>query len=146
MNYSSGQDLPQASNDQYMDWDGLEALNNSNALGDASSFDPSFYVAPANGQTDGANLAPTSNQLVRRNGNQQLAARSRNGAWEDINGGPPQPWEEEEDENLDDKALMAKRDAQAKRKQIPPFVQKLSRPVLPRLIHLGNLLTNFSAS
>ncbi len=31
------------------------------------------------------------------------------------------------DEDLEQKALIAKRDAQAKRKPIPPFVQKLSR-------------------
>lgn len=35
-------------------------------------------------------------------------------------------WRNEGDD-LDQKALVAKRDAQAKRKQIPPFVQKLSR-------------------
>jgi len=36
----------------------------------------------------------------------------------------------EENDNielLEEKATVAKRDAQAKRKQIPPFVQKLSR-------------------
>lgn len=32
-------------------------------------------------------------------------------------------------DDLDQKALAAQRDAQAKRKQIPPFVQKLSRSV-----------------
>ncbi|KAK3077796.1 hypothetical protein LTS18_009230, partial [Coniosporium uncinatum] len=63
MSYSSGQDPPQALNDQYMDWDGLEALNNSNTFGDTSSFDPPFYATSGNGQADGANLAPTSNQL-----------------------------------------------------------------------------------
>lgn len=30
-------------------------------------------------------------------------------------------------EHLEERALRAKREAQAKRKQIPPFVQKLSR-------------------
>jgi heat shock transcription factor, other eukaryote len=30
-------------------------------------------------------------------------------------------------EALEERALRAKREAQAKRKQIPPFVQKLSR-------------------
>jgi heat shock transcription factor len=30
-------------------------------------------------------------------------------------------------ELLEEKAIIAKRDAQSKRKQIPPFVQKLSR-------------------
>lgn len=39
---------------------------------------------------------------------------------------PPQGYPSQEDE-LDRQALRAKRDAEAKRKQIPPFVQKLSR-------------------
>ena len=34
-------------------------------------------------------------------------------------------------ERLEEKAAIAKRDAQSKRKQIPPFVQKLSRYALP---------------
>jgi heat shock transcription factor len=33
----------------------------------------------------------------------------------------------DDDEELEHKAAAAKKDAQAKRKQIPPFVQKLSR-------------------
>ena len=46
--------------------------------------------------------------------------------------GPPPPVENEyrsqaEYDNLDHRALLAQRDAHAKRKQIPPFVQKLSR-------------------
>lgn len=55
----------------------------------------------------------------------------------------PEPWVDFDDPNmlplgdgmdendyievLEEKAVQAKRDAQAKRKQIPPFVQKLSR-------------------
>ena len=39
---------------------------------------------------------------------------------------PPQGYLDQEDD-LDQQALRAKRDAEAKRKQIPPFVQKLSR-------------------
>ena len=39
---------------------------------------------------------------------------------------PPQSYPSQEDE-LDQQAVRAKRDAEAKRKQIPPFVQKLSR-------------------
>ena len=34
---------------------------------------------------------------------------------------------EEDEEDLETKVALAKRDAQGKRKQIPPFVQKLSR-------------------
>ena len=36
-------------------------------------------------------------------------------------------WPAAQYDDLDQKALIAKRDAQAKRKQIPPFIQKLSR-------------------
>ena len=39
---------------------------------------------------------------------------------------PPQGYPKQDDD-LDQQALRAKRDAEAKRKQIPPFVQKLSR-------------------
>ncbi|KAF2087563.1 hypothetical protein K490DRAFT_11203, partial [Saccharata proteae CBS 121410] len=64
-------------------------------------------------------------QLVRRNNNNQLATRNFP---EYGNAMPNQHgWENAEDEeDLEAQALKAKRDAQAKRKQIPPFVQKLS--------------------
>ena len=39
---------------------------------------------------------------------------------------PPQGYSNQDDD-LDQQALRAKKDAEAKRKQIPPFVQKLSR-------------------
>jgi len=47
-------------------------------------------------------------------------------------GGPPPPPENRyqgqgDPDDLDHRALLAQQDAQAKRKQIPPFVQKLSR-------------------
>lgn len=35
--------------------------------------------------------------------------------------------EDDDEQDLDRKVQLAKRDAQGKRKQIPPFVQKLSR-------------------
>ncbi|PSK56634.1 Heat shock factor protein [Elsinoe australis] len=106
-----------------------------NAL-DSTGFDPALF--PPNFQTvqpqafpDINQIAPSpSNQLVRRPTNQQLQTRSPmlpqqqwlsptqpNGrAWEELGG--------EEDE-LNQKAAIAKREAQAKRKQIPPFVLKL---------------------
>lgn len=68
-------------------------------------------------------------QLVRRNPNQQLAAR-RNTPWGALNNNEQQPeWppREDEDDQLEQKALVAKKEAQSRRKQIPPFVQKLSR-------------------
>ncbi|KAF2404811.1 hypothetical protein EJ06DRAFT_456572, partial [Trichodelitschia bisporula] len=72
--------------------------------------------------------APTAaSQLIRRNPQQQVATRVRS-AWTDPTGQMPPPgWEQvEEEEDLEAKAMAAKREAQAKRKQIPPFVQKLS--------------------
>jgi heat shock transcription factor len=83
---------------------------------------------------DGLEEAPAvdadivSGQLVRRNPNHQLAPRGRN-AWDGFNNEKQGEWPSvgREDEELEQKALMARRDAQSKRKQIPPFVQKLSR-------------------
>jgi heat shock transcription factor len=75
-----------------------------------------------------------SNQLTRRPTN-QLANRGKpysdsGGTWVDPNQGPTDPvdgsWTEK-DEDLEQKAQLAKRDAMSKRKQIPPFVQKLAR-------------------
>lgn len=66
-------------------------------------------------------------QLVRRNPNHQLAPAPRQSHWEGY-ASPGQQWEHmDNDEELEQKAAVAKKDAQAKRKQIPPFVQKLSR-------------------
>lgn len=79
---------------------------------------------------DGLNDASdmSSGQLVRRNPNQQLAPAPRRGQWDGFPS-PTQQWENmaDDDEELEQKAAIAKKDAQAKRKQIPPFVQKLSR-------------------
>ncbi|KAF2275179.1 uncharacterized protein EI97DRAFT_79584 [Westerdykella ornata] len=68
-----------------------------------------------------------SGQLVRRNPNQQLAAR-RPAPWETMNNDLQGDWhhQDDEDEELEQKALLAKKEALAKKKTIPPFVQKLS--------------------
>lgn len=93
-----------------------------------ATFDPNMY--PSFGLGQSANL-PTvksspSNQLVRRNTNQQLMVGNQA---QDQWLAPPTTgtaWEvNDSDQELDRKAAMAKRDAQAKRKQIPPFVLKL---------------------
>ncbi|GAB7343792.1 hypothetical protein MBLNU457_1765t1 [Dothideomycetes sp. NU457] len=93
-----------------------------------TTFDPNIY--PSFGLGQPANL-PTvksspSNQLVRRNTNQQLMVGNQA---QDQWLAPPTTgaaWEvNDSDQELDRKAAMAKRDAQAKRKQIPPFVLKL---------------------
>lgn len=86
--------------------------------------------------------APTpSTQLARRpniNNNRQLVAPrtydNSGDAWPfgddgmmDSQNGHGASGENDDIEALEEKAAVAKRDAQSKRKQIPPFVQKLSR-------------------
>ncbi|KAF2199313.1 hypothetical protein GQ43DRAFT_376583 [Delitschia confertaspora ATCC 74209] len=83
-------------------------------------------VSSANPTPSGASYP---GQLVRRNPNQQLAARARTpwDAFNELSPGQQGGWEHtDDDEDLEQKALLARKDAQAKRKQIPPFVQKLS--------------------
>lgn len=80
------------------------------------------------------NNLPPPNQLARRPMNQIATIPNSNGnQWipdpnsataTAVNGG----WEDDIDE-LEQKAQVAKRDSQAKRKQIPPFVLKLRRLV-----------------
>lgn len=113
--------------------------NVPSAYPDPSLYDSNMYTTNTNGsipQVSGTNLptdpATYSGQLVKRNTNQQLAARGRS-PWETFNGdsgGGQQAggWENtDDDEELEQKAMLARKDAQSKRKQIPPFVQKLSR-------------------
>ncbi|EXJ91892.1 hypothetical protein A1O3_00442 [Capronia epimyces CBS 606.96] len=78
-------------------------------------------------------LPQPSNQLARRPV-AQLAARGRisedNNAWVDTANGDSHPaeadWANDDIAELEARAQIAKREAQAKRKQIPPFVQKLN--------------------
>lgn len=89
-----------------------------------------------------ASLPGSSTQLARRPINSQLVTTAQRSTYD--NG--VEPWTpfgeesimdpqntngtmEESDsiERLEERAAIAKRDAQSKRKQIPPFVQKLSR-------------------
>ncbi len=120
-------------NDSYMNW------NDPSLNVDMSGFNnPSLYDAYGNSMAaaghdrvvsleDGADM--NMGQLVRRNPNQQLAPAPRRNQWDGYPS-PTQQWETMDDEEeLEQKAAVAKKDAQAKRKQIPPFVQKLSRYV-----------------
>jgi hypothetical protein len=69
---------------------------------------------------------PTSNQLVRRNNNQQALVRQQ--GYEDEqsqNRNSAEVGDEEDD--LDKQAAQAMADHQAHRKPIPPFVQKLAK-------------------
>ena len=73
--------------------------------------------------------APTSQELVRRSRNNHLAPAqsqmqqgSAGEGWNGFN-----QYDDEDEADLERRVAAAKKDAQGKRKQIPPFVQKLSR-------------------
>ena len=121
---------PQTPQDPAFNW---QSQDTSNSIYP----DSSVY----SGQTQNAyhQISPmksqSTNQLARRIPNQPIIpiqnyANNGNGAWQ-VNDGTSDMqsgdgWQMQYDD-LDQKALLAKKDAEAKRKQIPPFVQKLSR-------------------
>ena len=79
--------------------------------------------------------SPLGNQVVRRQpDNQIVPMMSYNNSdyplgadYGGLQQSAEEGWPAAQYDDLDQKALIAKRDAQAKRKQIPPFIQKLSR-------------------
>ena len=99
----------------------------------ANPYDSNNYSYGVNNSqtpTYGSNIAPApSTELVRRNRNQALApANLPQQQDENWNGfGQPASMSDEDEADLDVRVGLAKKDAQGKRKQIPPFVQKLSR-------------------
>lgn len=118
---------------QLVDWISADGSGNLNSqFSGVPGFDTSIYDTDLDNSLGLASGGVPSNQLVRRHPNQQLVSRGNNG-WHDTSdsaGGPGQSaWEamDEGEEDLEQRALVAKKEAQAKRKQIPPFVQKLSR-------------------
>lgn len=113
-------------------FDFSQPFSNDQIFPDTSTLDGSALALPGNPQASANFPGQISNNthstdLVRRGRNQQLAPASM----------PPDAWSglgttsalsgDEDEQELDMKVQMAKRDAQGKRKQIPPFVQKLSR-------------------
>lgn len=96
-------------------------------------------VVSLDGLNDGGDMG--AGTLVRRNQNQQLAARGRSPWGDPFNTqGQPGTWENtDDDEELERKAALAKKDAAGKRKTIPPFVQKLSRYVPLTCLLDGNM-------
>ncbi|KAL4914472.1 hypothetical protein BDW62DRAFT_190405 [Aspergillus aurantiobrunneus] len=130
-NYSptSGSSL---SNDQFLQW----GQNPSSSTIPTSSFpDTNTYsnAGTLSPSTHDVSAAPTaSNQVARRQPTNQMVNRSR--SYEQPSASLPEQgnvpgesggWSESLEE-LYQRAIVAKREAQAKRKQIPPFVQKLS--------------------
>ncbi|CAO2649582.1 Nn.00g069670.m01.CDS01 [Neocucurbitaria sp. VM-36] len=123
------QDIP-VQNDPYMNWNDPAMSADMSGFNDPSLYDTYSASMAGGGHNrvvsleDGADL--NMGQLVRRNPNQQLAPAPRRSQWDGYPS-PTQQWETvDDDDELEQKAAAAKKDAQLKRKQIPPFVQKLS--------------------
>jgi heat shock transcription factor len=121
---------PQLSDEQFLEW-GQQTAQPLNQYSDPAYYQSMNSIAPSNAQV--------SNQLTRRPMN-QVATRPKQpenatSGWFDGNGGNNGPFPQQQVdsgsgddiEELKRRAAIAKRDAEAKRKQIPPFVQKLSR-------------------
>ncbi|KAI2632331.1 hypothetical protein GGR54DRAFT_30264 [Hypoxylon sp. NC1633] len=125
---------PYNSQDQLLRWNGNTAAN---FVDNTSNGVNSYGVIPSPTQAQYPQSTP-SNVLARRGLNNALVATNRafspqqNDPWSnfDENLMPNQTNgtinEHDNIEVLEEKAQRAKRDAQAKRKQIPPFVQKLN--------------------
>ena len=109
-----------------------QGFSGDSAIAEASAFSANnLNSGQASNYGNSVVGMPQSTDLVRRARNQQLGPPNAGQGQEDWNGGAygntHGPGEEENEQELDMKVAMAKRDAQGKRKQIPPFVQKLSR-------------------
>lgn len=111
-----GQDL---SDDQFLQWGNGAAAQ---AYGSAGTY-------PSNTDAYSSNA---SNQLARRPASQAIARAPKyenaGSQWPDQNGAqsaPDDAWSDDI-QDLEAKAQVAKKENQSKRKQIPPFVQKLS--------------------
>ncbi|RMZ87944.1 hypothetical protein DV736_g4825, partial [Chaetothyriales sp. CBS 134916] len=119
------QSMDQLSDDQFLQWS--QATPSTNPYQEASAF-----PASSDGSAKYAANAQTAPSQLSRRPMSQMVARPR---YDSV--APSQPWPEaaqsqaegawaDDIQVLEQKAQMAKRDAQAKRKQIPPFVQKLN--------------------
>jgi heat shock transcription factor len=127
----------QLTNDQFLRW---------SQTGDNTNYaDPynmnSFVGNSMTGQQYQQPVPASSTQIARRPMNRQMVPTAPRATFDNPNDpwgpfgdesllDPQNPNGVEETDNielLEEKAVIAKRDAQSKRKQIPPFVQKLSR-------------------
>jgi heat shock transcription factor len=126
----------QLTNDQFLRWSQTGDNTNYADLYNMNSF---ANNAMSNQQYQQP-VQASSTQLARRPVNRQMVPTARatfdnpNDPWgpfgDDSLLDPQNANGMEETDNielLEEKAVLAKRDAQSKRKQIPPFVQKLSR-------------------
>jgi heat shock transcription factor, other eukaryote len=127
----------QLTNDQFLRWS--QAGDNTNY---ADPYNMNSFVNNAvSSQQYQQPVQASSTQLARRPMNRQMVPTAPRATFDN----PNDPWGSFGDDNLlnpqnpngmeetdniellEEKAMIAKRDAQSKRKQIPPFVQKLSR-------------------
>lgn len=122
---------PELSNDQFLEW-GQTGQPTSTYSG-SSNYNFSANPYPSNN-------TQASTQLARRPVSQMIPLARQGdgihtGQWLDqlqATAGDAQPAEgslgdDDDIEELERRAQIAKREAQSKRKQIPPFVQKLNR-------------------
>jgi heat shock transcription factor len=149
-----GSTSPPLTDEQFFKWGQNAAANASSYPDPAAAYNANLYhgitgnmasmaqaTQTANSQRPPSTPSSPSNQLARRSTNQSLVSRGPrafnnntnatswpsdfgDGAVLELQG--TSGWVNN-DEHLEQRALQAKREAQAKRKQIPPFVQKLSR-------------------
>lgn len=137
-------DASHLTDEQFLNWEPPLKAVSTNAYSDPSLYSPQLFNASFTSsvpQVDGGQLAPApspiSNQLVRRNINQQVAPRQQwlavnnnDDVWADFGsalGAQTGVDQSEQEEELDQRAAAVKRQALAERKQIPPFILKLSR-------------------
>ncbi|KAK5134827.1 hypothetical protein LTR08_006059 [Meristemomyces frigidus] len=127
------QQLPE--NPDFNQFDFAQPFNADQAYSDptfaASNNDFAYLQNTSQAPAYGNNLAPIaapSTDLVRRSRNQQIAVPQvpPQEQWNGGAGNMEVRVQDEDEQELDMKVQLAKRDAQGKRKQIPPFVQKLS--------------------
>lgn len=127
----------QMATDQYLQWHQQHLANSATGYPDTGN-DLTTTLFNALNQATTAPPPAVSNQLARRPATHHLVPRTTfantaDDSWPTIPEDgiqPPQDqvWRNSNDE-LEREAQIARRDTQAKRKQIPPFVQKLSRYV-----------------
>ncbi len=117
-------------NTGFADWGSANGIGDLNeGLFNDASIDSSTYETSLNGSAEFNEAAGLiDGQLIRRTPNQQLVSTNPSN-WQDAGGGAGDfsTFEQVDEDDLEQKAMAAKREAQSKRKQIPPFVQKLSR-------------------